>query len=338
MKAIGAPRFLPVTHPDCLVEFETPDPTPGPNDVLVKVHAVAINPVDTKVRKLLGDSPQTTPRILGWDAAGTVIRVGSAVNAFAPGDEIYYAGDVTRPGSNSELHCVEAALAAKKPTTLTFADAAALPLVTITAWELLFERMGVDPHGRDSGKHLLILNGAGGVGSALIPLAKSAGLIVTATASRPETRAWCTSLGADHLFDHHQPLRPQAEALRIREFPFIANLHNTETYWQTTSDLLAPLGTLGLIVETQNPVDIGNPLRLKSPRIVWEYMFTRSRMQTPCRHHQGEILARIATRCDLGNFPKLTTRTLSGLTVQNLITAHTAMESATAHGKWVITT
>jgi NADPH2:quinone reductase len=336
MKAIGAPRFLPVSDPHCLVEFDSPTPVPGPHDLLVRVHAVAVNPVDTKVRKLLGDAPQSPPRILGWDAAGTVIECGPAVTGFAPGDEVFYAGDVTRPGCNSEFHYVEAVLTAKKPSTFSFTEAAALPLVSLTAWELLFERMGVDPHGRDAGTPLLILNGAGGVGSALIPLAKSAGLTVVATASRPETRAWCAHLGADHLLDHHQPLRPQAEALGITEFPLIANLHDTEAYWPVTSDLLAPLGTLGLLVETQNPMDIGNPLRLKSPRIVWEFMFTRSRFQTADRHRQGEILSEIATRCDQGTFPKLTTRTFDSLTVENLRTAHTAMESSTAHGKWVL--
>jgi NADPH2:quinone reductase len=337
VKAIGAPCFLPLSDPRCLVEFDAPMPVPGPHDLLVRVHAVAINPVDTKVRKLLGDAPQDPLRILGWDAAGTVVETGPAVTGFAPGDEVFYAGDVTRPGCNAEFHCVEAVLAAKKPASLPFAAAAALPLVSITAWELLFERMTADPGGRHAGSALLVINGAGGVGSALIPLAKSAGLVVVATASRPETRAWCLSLGADHVIDHHQPLAPQTAALGIIGFPLIANLHDTEAYWQTTADLLAPLGTLGLIVETRQPVDIGNPFRLKSPRIVWEYMFTRSRLRAADRHRQGEILAEIAARCDAGAFPNLATHTLHGLTAANLITAHAAMESAAAHGKWTIT-
>ena len=211
-----------------------------------------------------------------------------------------------------------------------------MPLVALTAWELLFERMCIDPDGFEQGKAILVINGAGGVGSALIPLARSAGLWVVATASRPETVAWCKSLGADEVINHREPLRPQAEALGIPAFPYIANLHDTEAYWEATADLLAPLGTLGLIVETVNPMHIGNPFRLKSPRIVWEYMMTRSRFQTPDMHRQGEILAEVSRRCDAGEFPKIDTRLFDGFTAANLREAHAAMENGTAHGKWVL--
>ncbi len=336
MKAIGAHHHLPVSRPDCLVEFDIEIPTPGVHDLLVKVMAVSINPVDAKVRKLLGETYLTSPRILGFDAAGTVVSMGSEVSGFTVGDEVYYSGDVTRAGSNAEYQTVDARLVGRKPKSYSFPESAALPLVVLTAWELLYEKMNIDLHGADRGKAILIINGAGGVGSALIPLALAAGLEVIATASRPESRAWCERLGAKHLIDHHRPLRPQAEALGFTSFPYIANLHNTESYWEATADLLAPLGTLGLIVETQNPIDIGNPFRLKSPRIVWEYMPARSRFQTTDMHRQGEILAEIATRCDSGNFPKLHTRILHGLTAQNLIAAHAAMESASTCGKWVL--
>ncbi len=336
MKAIGAKRTLPVTDPDCLVDFEMERPQPGPHDVLVRVAAVAVNPVDAKVRKGLGAEIQDPPRVLGFDAAGTVEVTGVDSHEFVKGDEVFYAGDVTRAGSNAEFQVVDARLVAKKPAAWSFEDAAALPLVGITAWELLFERMGIDPDGGDAGKAILVINGAGGVGSALIPLASAAGLVVVATASRDVTRDWCKSIGAEHVIDHHQPLRPQAEALGISDFPFIANLHDTESYWETTADLLAPLGTLGLIVETKNPIDIGNPLRLKSPRIVWEYMPARSRFGTADRHRQGEILAEIARRCDTGHFPKIRTRTVGRICAANLIEAHAAMESGTAHGKWTL--
>ncbi len=313
-------------------EFETPDPVPAPDEILVRIRAVSLNPVDTKVRRLIGPDDLDQPRILGFDAAGTVEAVGSAVKKFSPRDEVFYSGDVTRPGSNAELQVVQAALVARKPTTFTFAEAAALPLVTLTAWELLFERMlnGSSPA---PGQAILIINGAGGVGSALIPLAKSVGLTVIATASRPETSDWCRKLGADHIIDHRQPLAPQAEAIGFKEFPLIANLHDTELYWQQTSELLAPLGTLGLIVETKKPVDIGNPFRLKSPRIVWEYMPARSRFQTADLARQGEILTEIATRCDAGNFPKLNTTHVGPLNAQNLRSAHRQLESATTIGK-----
>ena len=336
MKAIGARQFFPVSDPGCLVDFEAERPVPGTKDVLVRVRAVSVNPVDTKVRKLLGDTVQDPPRILGFDAAGVVEAVGSEVGGFSPGDEIFYAGDVTRAGSNAEFQAVDSRLVARKPASWTFEEAAAVPLVALTAWELLFERMGIDPDGSDRGTALLVINGAGGVGSAVIPLARSAGLRVVATASRPETAAWCISLGADEMIRHREPLRPQAEALGISEFPYIANLYDTEIYWETTADLLAPLGTLGLIVEPVNPVPIGNPFRLKSPRIVWEYMMTRSRFQTADMHRQGEILAEVSRRCDAGGFPKIGTRLFDRISAANLREAHAAMESGAAHGKWVL--
>jgi NADPH:quinone reductase len=335
MKAIGARQFIPVSQPDCLLEFEAEMPVPGPRDLLVKIHAVAVNPVDTKVRKLLGEGPHDPPRVLGFDAAGTVEAVGAEVRGFTAGDAVFYSGDVTRAGSNAEFHAVDFRLVAKKPASLFFDEAAAVPLVGLTAWELLFERMGIDPDGADSGKAILVINGAGGVGSALIPLARSAGLRVVATASRSVTEAWCKSLGAEHVINHRELLRPQLEALGMGEFPYIANLFDTEAYWETTADLLAPLGTLGLIVETVNPVHIGNPFRLKSPRIVWEYMPARSRFQTADMHRQGEILTELARRCDAGEFPNLVTRRFEGITAASLCEAHAAMESGAAHGKWV---
>ncbi len=318
------------------MEFSADVPVPGAKDLLVRVLAVAVNPVDTKVRKLLGETRQDPPRVLGFDAAGIVAAVGDEVVGFAAGDKVFYAGDVTRAGSNAEFQTVDWRLVAKKPATWTFEEAAALPLVALTAWELLFERMGVDPNGADQGKALLVINGAGGVGSALIPLARAAGLRVMATASRPETVAWCKTLGADEVINHREALRPQAEALGISEFPYIVNLYDTEAYWEVTADLLAPLGTLGLIVETVNPMHIGNPFRLKSPRIVWEYMMTRSRFQTADMHRQGEILAEISRRCDAGDFPKLTTRVFGEISAANLIESHAAMENGSAHGKWVL--
>lgn len=336
MKAIGARQFLPVTDPGCLVEFETDEPVPGPMDLLVRVWAVAVNPVDTKIRNSLGSGPHEPPRILGWDAAGTVEAVGAEVTGFAPGDEVFYSGDLTRPGCNAEYQAVDFRLVAHKPKSWSFTEAAAIPLVALTAWELLFERMGVDPHGKDAGKSLLIINGAGGVGSALIPLARSAGLTVVATASRPETRDWCLALGANHVINHREPLRPQAEALGISAFPYIANLFNTEVYWETTADLIAPFGALGLIVEPREKLHIGDPLKAKCVRIAWEFMAARARFKSPDMHVQGETLAEISARCDSGRFPKLHTRVFDALTSENLREAHAAMEQGIAHGKWVL--
>jgi NADPH2:quinone reductase len=336
MKAIGARKSLPVTDPGCLVEFEAERPIPGPRDLLVRIRAVAVNPVDAKRRPALGTDPDEVPRILGWDAAGTVHALGAEVTGFSTGDEVYYAGDLTRSGCNAEFQTVDSRLVALKPRTWSFAEAAAVPLVGLTAWELLFERMGVDSGGRDRGKSLLIINGAGGVGSAMIPLARIAGLQVVATASRPETRSWCAALGAHHVIDHRTPLRPQMEALGIPSFPFIANLYNTEAYWETTADLIAPLGALGLIVEPNEKLHLGDPLKAKCVRIAWEFMFARAKFQTHDMHVQGDILAIIATQCDDGSFPKIHSREFPSLTAANLREAHAAMESATAHGKWVL--
>lgn len=336
MKAIGAKRFLPVTDPECLVEFEAADPVPGPHDLLVDIRAVAVNPVDTKIRASLGAVPHEPPRILGWDAAGVVVAAGAEVGGFSQGDEVFYSGDLTRPGCNAERQAVDARLVARKPAAWTFEEAAALPLVSLTAWELLFERMAIDPAGRDASRELLLINGAGGVGSAAIPLAKSAGLHVIATASRPETRAWCSALGADAVINHREPLRPQLEALGILELPFIANLYNTELYWETTADLLAPFGTLGLIVEPREKLHLGDPLKAKCARIAWEFMAAKARFKSPDMHRQGDVLADIAARCQAGTFPKIHTRVFGTLNATNLVSAHAAMESGVAHGKWVL--
>ncbi|MCU0780944.1 MAG: zinc-binding alcohol dehydrogenase family protein [Akkermansiaceae bacterium] len=334
MKAIGAPCFLPVSDPGCLVEFEAPLPALRPRDLLVRVRAFAVNPVDTKVRASLGVAPLPAPRILGWDAAGVVEAVGAEASLFSPGDEVFYSGDLGRAGCNAECHAVDERLVARKPTSWSFADAAAIPLVALTAWELLHERMGVPVAGND-GAPLLVINGAGGVGSALIPLAKRAGLRVVATASRPETLQWCRALGADEVINHREPLPAQCAALGITAFPFIANLFSPETHWQATSELLAPFGTLGLIVEPKEKLHLGDPLKAKCARIAWEFMAARARFQSADMAVQGRILAEIAGLCDADAFPRLLTRDCGAASAAALREAHAAMEHATAHGKWV---
>lgn len=336
MFAIGATRHRPVDHPDFLVRFETRTPEPRGHEILVRVRAVGVNPVDAKIRKSLGDGPHQPPRVLGWDAAGVVEAVGPDVGGkFAPGDAVYYAGDLTRPGCNSEFHCVDARLAAHKPKRLDFIAAAALPLCTLTAWELLFERMGL-AESANPGTPLLVINGAGGVGSALIPLARRAGLEVIATASRRESAAWCGKLGAVAVIHPHQPLRPQCEALGHAAFAHIANLFDPAVHWDETADLLAPFGTLGLIVEPTAPLPLGDPLKSKCARIAWEFMAARARFQSPDLARQGAILAEAAALHDAGALPSAHTRVLDGLTVENLRLAHRTMENSTAIGKWVI--
>jgi NADPH2:quinone reductase len=336
MKAIGATRSLPVTDPDCLIDFETPDPVPGPRDLLVRIEAVAVNPVDTKVRAKLGSSPVDPPRILGFDAAGTVEAIGPKVTSFKPGDTVYHSGDLSRPGCNAELHLVDERLVARRPSSLDASQAASLPLTMLTAWELLFERMSIDPDGGHAGSPILVIGGGGGMGSAVIQLAKLAGLKVIATASRPATTEQCRSLGADHVIDHRQPLPPQAGKLGFGQLPFIANLVDTSGYWKQTAELLAPLGALGLIVEPTKPVHIGDPLKAKCARICWEFMAARPMYRLHDMHRHGEILAEIARFVDAGTLRPSIGRTIAPLDAANLRDAHAEMEAGTAVGKTVL--
>lgn len=337
MHAIAANRFLPVTDPECLIDVDLPEPSLLSRDLLVEVVAIGVNPVDTKIRATLGELPLDPPRVLGWDAAGRVLAVGPEVAGFSVGDEVFYAGDLTRAGCNARRQAVDSRLVALKPASLSFEDAAALPLVALTAWELLFERMGLDPDGADRGRSLLVINGAGGVGSALIPLARRAGLRVVATASRPATIDWCVKLGAEATLDHHQPLEPQAAALGFTHFDAIACLHSTEAYWETMGRLVAPLGSVGLIVEPKRELPLGDPYKAKCVRIAWEFMAARARFQTPDLARQGEILATIARLCEQGQFPVIRSRSLRPIAAATLRQAHAAMERSSAHGKWVLT-
>lgn len=336
MHAIGTTRFLPVTDPESLVWFESPEPVVGPRDLLVKVEAIAVNPVDTKIRKSLGAGPLPEPRILGWDAAGTVVSVGSEVSGFQPGDEVFYAGEVMRPGCNAPLQAVDERLVARKPKSVGFAEAASWPLVAITAWELLFERMRVDVAGSDAGKPLLILNGAGGVGSVLIQLAKRAGLRVIATASRPESIAWCREMGADDVINHHLPLAPQLAEHDLSELPLIINLHLPDLYWKQTGELIAPFGTLGLVVEPAGLVSAGDPMKMKCATVAWEWMFARAKFKTADMHRQGEILAEIARLVDAGELKPILGNTLHPISPETLREAHAAMEAGVALGKWAL--
>src|SRR5689334_15578998 len=237
-----------------LNDIELPRPSPTGHDLLVRVEAVSVNPVDTKQRK--AGSP--TPRVLGWDAAGTVEAVGPDVTLFKPGDAVYYAGDVTRPGCDSEFHLVDERIVGRKPKKLDFAQAAAIPLTAITAWESYFDRMKVQ-----KGRSILIIGGAGGVGSIGIQMAKLAGLKVLASASRPETVVWCQELGADHVIDHRKPMRPQVEALGLNNVDYIANFNEVDEHWATIGDLIAPQGAVVLIVGNKAPLNV-DAVRAKS--------------------------------------------------------------------------
>jgi NADPH2:quinone reductase len=303
-------------------DIELPKPSPSGRDLLVKVEAVSVNPVDYKQRK-----QATASRILGWDAAGTVEATGKEVTLFKPGDTVYYAGDVTRPGCNSEFHLVDERIAGRKPNTLDFAQAAAMPLTSITAWEAFFDRMKVQ-----SGKRILIISGAGGVGSIGIQLAKQAGLHVIATASRPESVAWVKTLGADEVVNHRESLNAQIR----NPVDYIANFSgDLDAYWDAMAELVAPQGALVAIVANTKPLPMDS-VRMKSATVCWELMFTRPRFQTPDMIEQHRLLNQVADWLDAGKLRCTLKETLGPVNGVNLRKAHERLESGTMIGKLVL--
>jgi len=334
MKAVALTRYLPIDDPASLADVELDDPSPTGHDLLVRVEAVSVNPVDTKVRAPKSQV-EAKPKVLGWDGAGTVIAVGDAVTLFKKGDAVYYAGDITRAGSNAQLQLVDERIAGRKPQTLDFAHAAALPLTTLTAWELLFDRFGFDADGADRGRSLLVIAGAGGLGSIAIQLARRAGLKVIATASREETVAWCKRMGADHVIDHRQPLRPQLEAAGFRHVDAVACFTGAESYWQQIADVVAPQGRIGLVVGLRAPLDL-ELIKNKSASVYWEFMFTRAMFGTPDMARQHEILTRTADLIDRGELRTTLTDTLRPINAANLREAHRRLESGTTIGKLVL--
>ncbi|MGB3270041.1 MAG: zinc-binding alcohol dehydrogenase family protein [Rhodanobacter sp.] len=332
MKAVALTRYLPIDDPQSLLDVELPTPVADAHDLLVRVEAVSVNPVDTKLR---APKPQVeaSPRVLGYDAAGVVEAVGSAVAGFRPGDRVYYAGDVTRPGSNAQYQQVDARLASLMPHSLEFADAAALPLVAITAWELLFQRMPFDSERGGEGRSLLVIAGAGGVGSIAIQLARRAGFTVIATASRAESADWCQAMGAQHVVNHRQPLAPQLAALGFTTIDAALNLADTDAYWDELGALLAPQGHVGLIVEPKAALHIGDPYKAKCIGIHWEFMFARARFRTADMAEQGRILARVAERVDAGELKGIRRETLQPINAANLREAHRRLESGGSIGK-----
>ncbi len=311
---------------DSLVDIELPKPSPTGRDLLVKVEAVSVNPVDTKQRK----QGTSAPRVLGWDAAGTVAGVGKECSLFKAGDEVFYAGDVTRAGCDSEFHLVDERIVGRKPRSLDFAQAAAIPLTAITAWEAFFDRLKVR-----RGASLLIIGGAGGVGSIGIQLAKLAELKAIATASRKETIQWVRELGADQVIDHRKPMRPQLEALGMKHVDYIANFNEVDEHWATIGDLIAPQGGIVLIVGNKAPLNV-DAVRAKSASICFELMFTRPRFHTPDMIEQHKLLNQVADWLDAGKLKGTLKETLSPISAANLRKAHAKLESGTMIGKLVL--
>lgn len=332
MKAIAYREPLPIEHANALLDLELPEPRATGRDLLVRVRAVSVNPVDTKIRR--NSAPAAgQAKVLGWDAAGVVEAVGDQVTLFKPGDRVFYAGDITRPGSNAELQVVDERIVGCMPTSLDFAAAAALPLTSITAWELLFERLGVTPQTEGA---LLIVGAAGGVGSILTQLARQlTRLTVIGTASRPSTQAWVSGLGAHHVIDHSQPLSAELKRIGIPAVTHVASLTQTAAHYEQLIEALAPQGKLGLIDDPAGPLDM-RPLKRKSLSLHWELMFTRSMFQTADMAQQGVLLNRIAALIDAGQLRSTLGENFGAINAANLKRAHVLIESGTAQGKLVL--
>lgn len=334
MKAVGLTHYLPIDDPNSLMDVELEKPAPTGRDLLVATQAIAVNPVDYKVRAPK-DKVESAPKVLGWDAAGIVEAVGPDATLFKPGDEVFYAGDITRQGTNSEFHLVDERIVGSKPKSLEFAQAAALPLTSITAYEAFFDRLGIDVDGTDKGKTLLIVGGAGGVGSIGIQLAKIAGLTVITTASRPESTKWVLDLGADYVINHRESLRPQIESLEMKYVDYIALFNDTDGHWEASTDLIRPQGHIVSIVENKHPLPQGE-MKMKAAAFSWEFMFTRSMFQTPDMIEQHRLLNRIAAWVDEGRIRGTANHVVSPINAGNLREAHAQLEAGKAIGKIVM--
>jgi zinc-binding alcohol dehydrogenase family protein len=336
MKAVAFTQHLPIDAPDSFIDVDLPKPQPSGHDILVAVKAVAVNPVDTKVRggRSGGGVVDNPPRVIGWDASGIVDAVGDAVTFFKPGDEVWYAGDLTRPGCNSEFQIVDERIVGHKPTSLSHAEAAALPLTTITAYESFFDRLGIDRDGASTGQSVLIIGAGGGVGSIAIQLAKQAGLTVIATASRPETETWVKELGADHVVNHREDMVAQVRALGLYHVDHVA-IFNDMRHWQTAVELIRPRGGIVTIDDTDKPMPM-DMMKSKAASVHWEFMFARAMHQTPDMIEQHKLLTWTADEIDAERIRTTVSEVLSPINAANMREAHRRIEMGNAKGKIVI--
>ncbi|MCH5357817.1 zinc-binding alcohol dehydrogenase family protein [Limosilactobacillus reuteri] len=335
MKAIGFSEHLDIKDPKSLFEFEIPKPTPKGHDLLVKVNAVSVNPVDVGVRRS-GHGKLSKPKIIGWDACGIVEEVGSKVSLFSPGDRVYYAGSFKRPGSNSEYQLVDERIVGNAPKSLTDAQAAAMPLTSLTAYEALFEQLSLSQDKKSNeDKTILIINGAGGVGSVATQLASNAGLTVIATASRPESINWVKSHGAADVVNHRKNLANEVHKLGYKYVDYILELKDIDSYWKEMCELIKPEGAIASITENRRPIN----LRLLTPKkaiFAWEWMYTKSYYHTPDMQSQHEILNKIATLIDNSELQCTLTQSLSPINANNLREAHSLVENGHMIGKVVV--
>jgi len=335
MKAIGFKTSLPISAEESFIEFETAVPQPSGRDILVKINAISVNPVDYKIRQNSAkDTILESPKVIGWDATGTVEAVGEAVTFFKPGDAVYYAGDLTRSGSNAEYQLIDERIVGLKPSKLSNAEAAAIPLTALTAWESLYDRIRISEQ-KDKGKSILIIGGAGGVGSIAIQLAKKiSGLKVITTASRTETKEWCLAMGADLVVDHNN-LTEEIRTAGYQEVDFILDFVDLNGYWDTIVELIKPQGHIVSITGSATPIAL-NKLKNKSVTFSWELMYTRSMYQTDDMEEQHHILNKLAELFDNGTLKTTLNTTLRGFTTENLKEAHRLLESGKTIGKVVI--
>jgi zinc-binding alcohol dehydrogenase family protein len=334
MKAVGYKKSLPIDDPEALIDFDAAKPEPRGHDIRVAVKAISANPVDYKVRKRAAP-PEGEMKILGYDAAGIVDAVGPEVTLFKVGDEVFYAGSIQRQGTNSEFHLVDERIVGRKPKSLSFAHAAALPLTSITAWELLFDRLGAVPGKSVDQRTLLITGGAGGVGSILIQIARRlTGLTVVATATRPESQKWCLDLGAHAVIDHGKPMKEQIEKLKVPPVALVASLTFTDQHHKAIADLMAPQGKFGLIDDPPE-FNVG-AFKGKAISIHWESMFTRSSFQTPDMIGQHELLNDVSDLLDKGVLRTTLDQSFGAINAANLRRAHALLESGKSRGKIVL--
>jgi len=339
MKAVGYNKSLPINDPESLTDIELPQPIATGRDLLVKVKAIAVNPVDYKIRQRFSPA-EGDYKVLGWDAVGEVVATGEAATQFKPGDVVYYAGDLNRQGSNAEYQLVDERLVGTKPKSLSDAEAAALPLTAITAWELLFEHLAIQQQSPDSKETsdevILVIGAAGGVGSILIQIAKAiTGTTIIATASRESSQAWVKKLGADHVVDHTKPLQPQIEALGLGQVTHVASLNSTDSYFETYTELLAPFGKIAMIDDPAKPLDVMK-MKPKSLSLHIEFMFARSMFKTADMDEQSRLLNHVSDLVDQGYIQTTVGKNLGTINADNLKAAHEALESGRSIGKIVL--
>lgn len=336
MKAVALTKYLPISDPESLVDVELERPVPTGRDLLVAVRAIAVNPVDTKQRAPKAQI-EAKPRVLGWDAAGEVVAVGPQVTLFKPGDAVFYAGDVTRAGCNCELQLVDERIVGRKPKSLSFEQAAALPLTSITAWEAMFDRMHIarSPYGQPP-RSILLFGGAGGVGSIAIQIAnKVAGLTVIATASRPETEKWCRDLGAHHVINHFGDMPAQLKAIGFPAVDYVFILNDVDQHFPSALAVVAPQGMICSIVGAKGPLDVAT-LMPRSVGFVWELMFTRPRFQTHDMIAQHHLLNECSRLVDEGVIRTTMHEVLKPINAANLRKAHAMLEAGRTIGKIVL--